>query len=102
MGAGAVWMMSLQDLAARSARRGPVTTNGVNPYGPVRPTRDETTGLALLQLPEGFRYWSYSWTGDEMSDGVPCPNLHDGMAVVDEWGTEDTNLNEEDDDRGRR
>ena len=64
MGAGAVWMLSLQDLAARSARREPVTTKGGNPYGPIRPTLDETTGLALLQLPEGFRYWSYSWTGD--------------------------------------
>ena len=34
---------------------------------------DETTGLQLLKLPDGFRYWSYSWTGDELSDGVRVP-----------------------------
>lgn len=28
-------------------------------YGPLRPVADETTGLALLQLPEGFRYLSF-------------------------------------------
>ena len=85
MGAGAVWALSLQELAARGGHRGGGVTNGVSPYGPVRPTKDETTGLELLKLPEGFRYWSYSWTGDEMSDGILCPNLHDGMAVVDDW-----------------
>jgi uncharacterized protein len=85
MGAGALWMLSLQDMAARSKHREPVVKDGVSPYGPPRPQKDETTGLELLQLPEGFRYWSYSWTGDVMSDGVRCPNLHDGMAVVDEW-----------------
>ena len=67
-----------------------VVMNGVSPYGPIRPTKDETTGLELLKLPEGFRYWSYSWTGDEMSDGVRCPNLHDGMAVVDDWRPDDS------------
>ncbi len=85
MGAGAVWMLSLQELAARGSHRGPVVTGGAGPYGPIRPQKDETTGLELLQLPDGFRYWSYSWTGDVMSDGVRCPNLHDGMAVVDDW-----------------
>ena len=29
-------------------------------------TRDETTGLPLLQLPRGFRYLSFSWTGDSL------------------------------------
>ena len=76
MGAGAVWMLSLQELAARSAHRGPTVLDGISPYGPIRPTKDETTGLELLQLPEGFSYRSYSWTGDLMSDGVSCPNLH--------------------------
>jgi secreted PhoX family phosphatase len=27
-----------------------------------------------------------------MSDGVPCPNLHDGMAVVDEWRRDDADV----------
>ena len=64
MGAGAVWMLSLQELAARAGHRAPVVAAGTSPYGPIRPQKDETTGLELLKLPEGFRYWSYSWTGD--------------------------------------
>jgi uncharacterized protein len=80
MGAGAMWMLSLQELMSRLAYG-----EGLNPspYGPVSPRLDETTGLPLLQLPDGFRYLSYSWTGDPLDDGIPCPGLHDGMAVVD-------------------
>ena len=105
MGAGAVWMMSLQELSARGGHRGPVVIDGISPYGPISPKKDETTGLALLKLPDGFRYWSYSWTGDEMSDGVLCPNLHDGMAVVDEWRSSDnepTTADDDDDKNGWR
>jgi secreted PhoX family phosphatase len=105
MGAGAVWMLSLQELAARGGHRGPVVAAGTSPYGPIRPQKDETTGLELLKLPEGFRYWSYSWTGDVMSDGVRCPNLHDGMAVVDDWRPADATARLKGDDRddeGRR
>ena len=90
MGAGAVWMLSLQELSARSGHRGTRVIDGVSPYGPIGPKKDETTGLELLKLPDGFRYWSYSWTGDELSDGVRCPNLHDGMAVVDDWRSSDS------------
>ena len=72
--------------------------NGVSPYGPVQPTLDQTTGLPLLKLPAGFRYWSYSWTGDLMSDGLACPNLHDGMAVVDQWNTKEVRDDDDDDD----
>jgi len=43
---------------------------------------DETTGLPLLRLPQGFRYRSFGWTGDTMSDGVPTPAAHDGMGVI--------------------
>ncbi|MPZ46069.1 MAG: DUF839 domain-containing protein [Betaproteobacteria bacterium] len=50
-------------------------------YGPLAPVADGTTGLALLGLPAGFKYFSYGWTGDVMSDGVPTPGSHDGMAV---------------------
>lgn len=46
------------------------------------PTKDETTGLKLIRLPEGFRYVTYGWTGDPMSDGHSTPPLHDGMGVV--------------------
>ncbi|WP_436716901.1 alkaline phosphatase PhoX [Roseiconus lacunae] len=48
------------------------------------PAKDETTGLELIHLPEGFRYISYGWTRDPMSDGNMTPAAHDGMGVVDE------------------
>ena len=50
--------------------------------GGLRPTRDETTGLSLLMLPDGFRYQSFGWIGDAMSDGVITPSQHDGMGVI--------------------
>lgn len=53
-------------------------------YGPLRPVADEQTGLELLQLPEGFRYVTFGWTGDPMSDGKLTPGSHDGMAVIAE------------------
>ncbi|MCO8123064.1 PhoX family protein [Stieleria sp. TO1_6] len=48
----------------------------------LRDVADETTGLPLLRLPEGFRYRTFGWTGDRMSDGVITPKAHDGMGVV--------------------
>jgi uncharacterized repeat protein (TIGR03803 family) len=51
-------------------------------YGPLQPVVDETTGRPLLQLPAGFRYLSFGWTGDPLADGTPTPAAHDGMAVV--------------------
>lgn len=53
-----------------------------SPYGPIRPVRDESTRLPLLQLPKGFSYQSFGWTGDLMNNGRPTPTRHDGMAVV--------------------
>ncbi|MEL6110760.1 MAG: alkaline phosphatase PhoX [Planctomycetota bacterium] len=50
----------------------------------LRPAKDESTGLELIRLPEGFRYISYGWTKDPMSDGNPTPPAHDGMGVVSE------------------
>ncbi|MGH9337425.1 MAG: alkaline phosphatase PhoX, partial [Vicinamibacteria bacterium] len=51
-------------------------------YGPLAPVSDETSGLPLLQLPEGFRYRSYGWTGDPLDGAHSTPSRHDGMAVV--------------------
>jgi uncharacterized protein len=82
MGAGALWACSLGEFMSRAVHAAPIPS----PYGPISPKLDETTGLPLLQLPDGFRYMSYSWTGDPLRDGTPCPNLHDGMAVVDALG----------------
>lgn len=50
--------------------------------GPLRLARDESSGLPLLMLPEGFRYWSFGWAGQAMGDGVPTPGRADGMGVV--------------------
>ncbi|MBN8440594.1 MAG: DUF839 domain-containing protein [Thauera sp.] len=54
----------------------------VSPFGPLAPMKDETTGLELLQLPEGFSYRTIGWQDDIMSDGITCPARFDGMAVV--------------------
>lgn len=43
---------------------------------------DETTGISLLRLPEGFRYRSFGWAGDPMDDGFKTPKAHDGMGAV--------------------
>lgn len=51
-------------------------------YGQVMPIADEVTGLPLLQLPAGFKYWSYGWTGMTMKDGTATPGAHDGMGAV--------------------
>lgn len=55
-------------------------------YGRLYPTADETTGLKLLSLPKGFRYITYGWTKDPLSDGTPTPGAHDGMAIVRQEG----------------
>lgn len=59
-----------------------------SPFGPLRPVADETTGLPLLRLPEGFRYLSISWVGEQMTDGYACPASFDGMGIVRESGSE--------------
>lgn len=53
-----------------------------SPYGALAPVADQTTGLPLIELPEGFRYSSTGWAGDVMADGLVTPAAHDGMAVV--------------------
>lgn len=55
---------------------------GVVEIGSLRPMKDESTGLELLQLPPGFRYLSYAWTGDPMDGGLATPPAHDGMGVI--------------------
>ena len=72
--------VALTSLQARTLRG--ESTRGAG-YGPLRPTNDETTGLPLLQLPEGFRYRSFGWTGEPLECGMPTPPIHDGMAAFD-------------------
>ena len=103
MGAGAMWMLSLQELSARAGHRGPVVVNGVSPYGPVSPKKDQTNQASNCRsCPTAFVTGGSSWTGDAMSDGVDVPNLHDGMAVVDEWHSRDDRDDDDDDERERR
>ena len=71
----------LQALLARVEAGGGVSRSA--DYGPLVPVLDEATGLPLLRLPEGFRYVSFSWTGDSMTNGDPTPSLHDGMAAYE-------------------
>jgi uncharacterized protein len=75
----AAFGVPLKALAAR-LHAGLPPTDGVG-YGPLRPVKDATTGLPLLELPEGFRYLTFGWTGDAMDDGKRTPGLHDGMAA---------------------
>lgn len=63
------------------ANVGPVATKG---FGTPIPTKDQTTGLELISLPEGFSYHSYGWTGQPLDCGTPTPSAHDGMAVIAE------------------
>jgi uncharacterized protein len=70
----------LSALAGRSGRGG-LPRLAAAGYGPLAPVRDETTGLPLLSLPPGFRYLSFGWHGDLMTDGRPTPAAHDGMAA---------------------
>ena len=52
--------------------------------GPLIPVEDQTTGLPLLKLPRGFRYRSFAWAGERLSDGYHSPGACDGMGVVAE------------------
>jgi len=83
-GAGALpFVGAFTALQAREALAAGGASNLVDsPYGPIAPVNDLTTGLPLLQLPPGFTYKSFGWTGDTMSDGRACPAAHDGMGVV--------------------
>ena len=55
--------------------------------GAVRSVADETSGLPLLCLPEGFRYRTLAWAGSALHDGYPAPGAADGMGVVQQAGT---------------
>ncbi|MEW6322591.1 MAG: alkaline phosphatase PhoX [Acidobacteriota bacterium] len=77
---GAAMATPFEALVARLAADGRAGLV-IDGYGPLSPVRDDTTGLPLLQLPKGFRYLSYGWTGDPLDDGARTPGSHDGMAA---------------------
>lgn len=76
------FIATLGALHSREAQAAGNTQLIDSPYGPIAPVNDLSTGLPLLQLPAGFSYKSYGWTGDTMSNGKPTPRAHDGMGVV--------------------
>lgn len=80
--AGAGLISAFQSLHLREASATIASPSANGPYGPIAPVRDLSTGLELLQLPAGFEYRSFSWTGDAMTNGQRVPGGHDGMAVV--------------------
>src|SRR4051812_10448597 len=51
-------------------------------FGKLAPVRDKTTGLPLIQLPEGFEYVTFGWEKDKLTEGGVTPAMHDGMAVI--------------------
>jgi secreted PhoX family phosphatase len=77
-GAGVALAGPFAAFGARAAGAAP--PQGVG-YGPLFPAKDQTTGLELLNLPQGFEYMSLGWRNDVMSDGTPTPSSHDGMAA---------------------
>ena len=87
-GAAAVAVGAIGSFGALSARQAlaagdPTRTLPIpSPYGALAPVADRSTGLPLLQLPRGFSYRSFGWSGDLMDNGQPCPDRHDGTAVV--------------------
>lgn len=58
-----------------------------NAMGPLAPVLDQTTGVPLLMLPEGFRYTTFSWAGSDLHDGYPVPASADGMGVIRNEGS---------------
>lgn len=78
--AGPFGALSTGTAAAASGRKGAGRPAGLD-YGPLRPVKDQSTGLELLMLPQGFEYISYGWTNDPMTDGTVTPGSHDGMAA---------------------
>jgi secreted PhoX family phosphatase len=73
--------MPLNALMARAQSLNTPVRGAATGYGPLSEVKDETTGLPLLLLPNGFRYISFGWTGDPLASGLPTPGAHDGMAA---------------------
>jgi secreted PhoX family phosphatase len=80
-GAAALPFTALIARAQEPDHRGGIRRGHTGGYGPLYPTPDQTTGVALIALPEGFRYLTFGWTGDPLGNGSSTPGSHDGMAA---------------------
>jgi len=78
--AGATALTGFEALG-RAPLAGATPTAGDGGYGPLHPTRDQTTGETLIALPRGFEYLTFGRTGEVMDDGIVTPGSHDGMAA---------------------
>ena len=82
-GGGLLGAASLLPMGRLLAHAGQGREQGLSKgFGPLRPVRDSSTGLPLLELPEGFTYTTFGWAGEMLEGDVPCPGSHDGMGVV--------------------
>jgi secreted PhoX family phosphatase len=84
LGAGTI---SLGLIALARYRVGKPSANLPQSMGRLTLVEDESTGLPLLRLPEGFRYKSISWAGSTLHDGHLSPLAADGMGVVRQEGS---------------
>jgi secreted PhoX family phosphatase len=80
-GAAAIPLSALVARAQDPTHKGGIRRGHTAGYGPLFPTPDGTTGLPLIALPEGFKYVTFGWTGDPLTNGAPTPGVHDGMAA---------------------
>ncbi|MCB1559735.1 MAG: DUF839 domain-containing protein [Xanthomonadales bacterium] len=82
LGAGLGGLSPVGKLLAAAGQADTKGATRARGYGPLRPVRDENTGLPLLKLPDGFSYRSFGWAGDPLAGGGVMPAAHDGMGLV--------------------
>lgn len=73
----------MQGLVARAALASTGGGRAARGWGSLSPRASLNTGEHLLHLPDGFEYRVMGKAGTMMSDGVPTPINHDGMASFD-------------------
>ena len=78
IGAGGLSLLMANAAGAAQAGRGstPVLAPDNGGYGELQPDP-----AGVLALPAGFSYVRFGETGDVMTDGIPTPGSHDGMAA---------------------
>lgn len=83
LGLGPVLVGGLGSLGA--CRHVPV--HGAAQSGRLQAVLDPTTGLPLLRLPPGFRYFTFGWAGESLAGGGRIPPKADGMGIVHSEGS---------------
>lgn len=73
--------VAVETLSAHAAWAAAGREPGKAGYGPLHREPARNTGEELLALPAGFSYAVLGRTGTPMSDDVPTPIAHDGMAA---------------------